>query len=299
MAERWFITGAAGQLGGHVVAALLAEGRDDVEILALIRSVATGAAGVREVQIDLADLDALTDCVRRWRPTHIVHAGALSAVGACYQDPDTARRVNTDATAALAEAAGDVGARMLYTSTDMVFDGDRAPYRESDPPAPVNVYGRTKAEAERRVAGCEHVVIVRLPLLYGLPATARSTTFVQQLAAARSGEPVRLFDDEYRTPVFLPDAARAVIALAREGPGGQIIHVAGPQRLSRYELIARIVELLDIRGAKLERISRLSIDAPEPRPADLSLDGSRFCAMFPHCAPRSLGPELARAWTHP
>ena len=293
MAERWFVTGAAGQLGGHVLRALLSEGRDEIEILVLIRSVATGMPHVREVQIDLADIDALTDCVRRWRPTHIVHAGAVSAVGACRQDPQAARRVNTEATIALAEAAADVGARMLYTSTDMVFDGEHAPYRESDPPAPVNVYGRTKADAEQALLGREHVVIVRLPLLYGLPVTARSTTFVQQLSAARSGEPVRLFDDEYRTPVFLPDAARAAIALTREGPAGQVIHVSGPQRLSRYELIERVVELLGIRGARLERVSRLSIASPEPRPADLSLDGSRFCSMFPQLAPRPLEPRIA------
>lgn len=293
MAERWFITGAAGQLGGHVVRTLLAEGREGTELLALIRNVATGAPGVREVQIDLADLDAVRDCIRRWQPTHIIHTGAMSAAGACYQHPDAARRINTDASVAIADAAADVGARMLYTSTDMVFDGEHAPYRESDPPRPVNVYGRTKADAERALLGRDHAVVVRLPLLYGLPATARSTTFVQQLAAARSGEPVRLFDDEYRTPVFLPDAARAVITLARAGPTEQVVHVAGPQRLSRYELIARIVELLGITRARLERVSRLSIAAPEPRPADLSLDGSRFCAMFPQCAPRPLGPQIA------
>ena len=294
---RVFITGGSGFVGGHLIEALASEH----EVLAMARSDASAA----KVEI-LGAKSILTDLETVGAPDLegvdvVIHAAAFVeewGPESVYFD------INVGGTTRVLDAAKTAGVeRFILVSTNTtVFDGlgqrgvdetSAYPEHQSFP------YGASKAEAERRLARREHVVIVRLPLLYGLPATARSTTFVQQLAAARSGEPVRLFDDEYRTPVYLPDAARAVIALAREGPGGQIVHVAGPQRLSRYDLVARIVELLDIRRAKLERISRLSIDAPEPRPADLSLDGSRFCAMFPHCAPRSLGPELARAWTHP
>lgn len=282
--ERWLITGATGQLGGHLVQSLE---HGDADVLTISRSAMAGRASGRHVEIDLADEHALHHCVAEFRPTHVIHAGAMTAVGECYARQDEARRINTRATRVLAETARNCGARMAFTSTDMVFAGDNAPYSESDEPQPPSFYGRTKVAAERELAEFDNVVTVRIPLLFGLPATPRETTFVKQLVALRAGEPLRLFTDEFRTPLWLPDAAAALIALARGDLSG-VIHVAGPERLSRYELIERVARGLGFDDPNLEAVSRLSIDAPEPRPEDLSLDGSRFRELFPRCAPHSV-----------
>ena len=169
----------------------------------------------------------------------------------------------------------------------MVFAGDNAPYRESDPPSPRNRYGWTKVAAERELARLEDTLTVRVPLMYGFACTHRETTFAKQIAALRGGQPLRLFTDEYRTPLWLHDAARALIALARSDLTG-VIHVAGPERLSRFEMVARFARLLNIPDPNLEPVSRLSIDTPEPRPEDLSLDGSRFVGLFPDLSPRPI-----------
>jgi dTDP-4-dehydrorhamnose reductase len=156
-------------------------------------------------------------------------------------------------------------------------------------------YGKTKAEAERLVLEFPRTLVVRLPLMYGFPKIPRQTTFEQQVAALAARTPLRLFSDEYRTPVALRDAARALLALAGSEMTG-IIHVAGPERLSRFEMGQRFAAALGIEDPNLVSVSRLSIDAAEARPADLSLDGSRFNECFPRLAP---GPISDRAIGEP
>lgn len=288
--ERWLVTGASGQLGGHVVR-LLASGDGAARVLALAGSGEVGVPGVGVRRIGLHDHDALRECVRAWQPTHVLHLGAMTAVADAFARPDDAHAINTVATRVLAEAAGACAARFVFSSTDMVFDGNAAPYRESDPPSPPSVYGRSKVAAEQAIVGRPQALAVRIPLMYGLAVAKKNTTFAAQLDALRAGRPLKLFTDEYRTPIWLEDAARALIALARSSETG-LIHVAGPERLSRYEMIARVVEILGMRDAKLEPISRLSISSAEPRPADLSLDGTRFVARFGELAPRAMRREM-------
>lgn len=288
MNRRWLITGASGQLGAHIVRRLSGDPAGDDVVLPLVGPRADAAPPAR--RLDLADAAALAACLHEFRPTHVLHAGGMTAVAECHARPIDAFRVNVDATRVLIEVAARQGARVLYCSTDMVFDGQRAPYREADPPAPLSVYGRTKRAAESLLRGLDRALVVRLPLLYGLPAAPRQTTFVQQIDALRRGEPLRLFIDEFRTPISLLDAAGALVELARsETPG--VIHVAGPERLSRYQMGERFAAALGIRDPRLEAVSRQSIAAAEPRPADLSLDGARFLKLMPQLAPRAISRE--------
>ncbi len=283
--ERWLLTGASGQLGGHIVRRLARE-QPTARILALAGRHAVSEP-VTVARIDLADHEALRAAVVSFRPTHIIHAGALTAVADCYADPARAERVNTIATGVLADAAANIGARLVFTSTDMVFAGDAAPYAECDPPRPLSVYGRTKAAAEELVAEHPNTLVLRIPLMIGLPCTQRPTTFARQLAALRAGEPLRLFTDEFRTPVWNADAARALLGLARSLRTG-VLHLPGPERLSRYEIIARCAALLGIAQPNLVPISRHDLPAPEPRPADLSLLSEPLRHEFPDLLPGPL-----------
>jgi len=289
-AERWLITGASGQLGSHLIRQLAGDPHAPT-LLALVGRGSTGTPGVHEERVDLADADGLRRCVERFRPTHVLHVGAMSAVADCHERPYDAERINAEATRVLAQVAAAGGARLVYTSTDMVFAGDAAPYRETDRPRPLSIYGRTKLEGEQAVAVFDRSLVVRLPLMYGFPLSTRETTFTKQIAALRRGEPLKLFGDEFRTPVWLSDAAAALIGLARSELAG-LIHVAGPERLSRYELIEGCARLLGIESPRLAAVSRNSIASPEPRPADLSLDGARFARLLPELAPRPVRPAV-------
>ncbi len=127
----------------------------------------------------------------------------------------------------------------MYVSTDLVFDGEHAPYREDDPPAPLSVYGRSKAHAETALQAFPRIAIVRVSLLYGPSLTDRPTVLDRQRQAILAGEPLTLFDDEWRTPLDLPTAARALLAVAESDYTG-ILHVGGLERLSRLEMGERL-----------------------------------------------------------
>ena len=285
--DRWLVTGASGQLGSHVVRQLVQAGE---AVLGVARGGGCGTPGVETRAVDLSDLDQMREAVLAFRPTRVIHAGAMSAVGDCLANPALAQRCNVDATRVLAEAAGECGARLVFTSTDMVFDGTKPPYRDGDPTSPLSEYGRSKVRAEKALLALTHTIVVRIPLMYGFALNGRKTTFSSQIAALEAGEPLKLFNDEWRTCVWLADAARALIGLARSDFAG-LIHVAGPERLSRLELITRCAELLGAQNRNLVPISRLAAPASEPRPADLSLDGSRFNALLPSFVPGPLRAE--------
>lgn len=291
MTKRWLVTGASGLLGGHVLRELLRT-EPEASILAWSgRSRSDSIGGVRLEAVDLMNPDAMVAAVREFRPDYIIHTAAMTAVGDAYARPEDALRINRDATAILAAEAAACGGRFVYTSTDMVFDGDSAPYDEESLPNPVSHYGRTKLAGETAVLAFAGALVVRIPLLYGYPVTPRACTFAGQIRALKSGEPLRLFSDEYRTPIWVVDAARALVVLARGDIEGRI-HVAGAERLSRLELIKQAARLLRIESPRIEPISRLSVAGAEPRPADLSLVGERFRRMYPGLEPRPIGAHV-------
>lgn len=290
---RWLVTGATGQLGGHVVRLLLSRG---AEAVAWVGRGGPAIPGAECHVVDLSDADRVERALREARPTHVLHVGAMTAVGDVYADPEMGRRVNVEATRALAEGAAEEGARMVYVSTDMVFDGEGAPYTEGDEPRPLSLYGRSKLDGERHVLRFRGHAVLRIPLMYGYAVSPRGTTFSRQVEALRRGERMELFEDEFRTPVWLGDAAAALVGLAESGEVG-VWHLAGPERVSRLELVRRIARGLGLPEGGLVGVSRRSVDFPEPRPADLSLDGAKFNARFPALAPRAIsaiGPLLGR-----
>jgi dTDP-4-dehydrorhamnose reductase len=168
----------------------------------------------------------------------------------------------------------------------MVFDGEHAPYREEHAVAPLSIYGQTKAEAERAVLAQPRNTVVRLPLLFGPSLSSRPSFFDQQVQALRQGQRISLFCDEWRTPLSLQVAACALLAFAGGvsgslvGPLG-LIHMGGPERLSRLEMGQRLAAFLGCDPAAIVPVSRTSVAAAELRPRDVSLDSSRWRSLFP------------------
>jgi dTDP-4-dehydrorhamnose reductase len=274
---RLLLTGASGSLGSYILRECIRRGET---VVAWSGSREGELFGCPLRPIDLAEPDAIVSAFRDARPDGVVHTAALAVVSDCHRDPQRAERINTRGSAILAELADRAKIPLLHVSTDMVFDGERAPYREEDPVAPASVYGRTKAEAERAVLAYPRNTVVRVPLLFGPTLTGKPSFFDQQLLALREGRRIPLFLDEWRTPLSLLFAARALLALAASPFG--LLHVGGPERLSRLEMGQRLAAFLGCDPSGIEPISRTSIAAAEPRQADLSLDSSRWRGLFPH-----------------
>lgn len=241
-----------------------------------------------------AQFDLETDDAERLlaaaSPDVVVHCAALSSRKECEADPSRARRINVDATARLAEAVAEHEAMFVFISSDLVFDGSAAPYGEEDAPSPASVYGETKAEAEERVRALHsRHHILRAALLYGADAWRHPGGFLSWNAGEpRRGNPVRLYTNQFRMPLYVNDvgvAIEALIALPASGTphgrstvhgtasrgnthGGTVPgaspsdhsipygtwHLAGPDRLSRYEIGRRIAANFDLPEALMQPV---------------------------------------------
>ena len=273
----WLVTGAGGQLGSVLLLELVSRGERALGVASPRGPMPASPCMVERA--DITDSEALARLLDRAGVRFVVHAAAISSVAAALSDPERAMAVNATAAGALARLAYERSVRFVHVSTDMVFEGERAPYAEGDAPSPLSTYGRSKLEGERAVSAAGPALVARLPLLYGVPAVRRTTTFLAQVRALRRGEPLDLFHDEWRTPLCLTDAARALIRCAESDLAG-IVHLGGPERLSRFEMGQRLAAALGVDPARVRAVSQKASPAPEPRARDLALDSTAYCTRF-------------------
>jgi dTDP-4-dehydrorhamnose reductase len=218
--------------------------------------------GCDTVRLDLRDAAAVGTLVERLHPRAVIHTAFDMS------SPDMMQAVIVQGTGNLATAAATFGAQLIHLSSDMVFDGEHAPYSSGDPPHPITPYGCAKAEAERIVAERTPLAaIVRTSLIYGFDPPDPRTVWV--LESLRKGMPITLFGDELRCPVWVEQLADALLELAA-GEQSDIWHLAGPQPLSRYEFGVRLARAfgLDPSGITIG----LSRDSGLVRPRNLTLD---------------------------
>lgn len=275
---RILVTGGSGRLGSTVIECLLAEGRH--EVIAWSGSTDRTPFGLRLRPVELTDPRAVALALEESDPDAVIHAGALSSADAVLRDPARGREVNVVATTRLAEWAASRGRRLVFTSTDLVFDGSRSWYREEDPARAVLEYGRTKHEAEAPVLAIPGGLVARLSLLYGPNPSGRPGFFDVALDAIRRGEPRSFFEDEYRTPLDYRTAAE-VLARLVESPVAGIVHVGGRERMSRFDLVRRAAAGVGLDPDLVRPGSQADARLPEPRPADASLDTSKLAGLFP------------------
>jgi len=208
----------------------------------------------------------------------VVHLAAMTNVDRCEAEPDAAERVNGWGTGVVVDAAAASGARVVYLSTDYVFDGrKRGEYIEDDAPAPVNVYGRSKLAGEERVRAREENLIVRTSWVFG-----DGRNFVRTIVdAARAGRPLRVVDDQRGRPTWAGDLASALAHAVGAGTRG-ILHVAGDGAPCTWADLAELALEAASLTAPVERIDtdtyrRESDRVVAPRPANsvLSLERAR------------------------
>ncbi|MGZ2355099.1 NAD(P)-dependent oxidoreductase [Streptomyces sp. 372A] len=235
---RLYITGADGSLGKALTQELSTDPRTaDWPVL-----------GVSVADFDIGDEHAVTASVESFRPDIVLHLAAISIVAACETDTELALRVNVAGVHQVAEACRRTGSRMVYISSDYVFDGVSAPeddYRETDIPNPLSLYALTKLAGEQIAERVPEHLVVRTSWLFG-GAAENNDDVLATIRSAERGERQELIDDQYSRPTYTVDLARALIHLITldEFPTG-LLHVANRNPATRYELGARALNEYD------------------------------------------------------
>ena len=266
MAHSLLITGGSGYLGSH----LARQAQRSWPVAATYFSHEPHLPGCELLPLDIRDGAAVARLLAELRPAVVVHTAFVMG------DPEAMQAVIVEGTRNIAEATRAVGARLVHLSSDVIFDGERGPYAEADPPSPITDYGRAKAEAERIVAGlCPEAAIVRTSLIYGFHPPDPRTCWV--LDSLRQGRPITLFTDELRCPVWVEQLAAALLELAAGAESG-VWNIAGTQALSRYAFGERLARAYGLDPAGIT--AGLSHDSGLLRPRDCRLDVSRASARL-------------------
>jgi len=279
----FLVTGAGGVLGS-VLMRVLSEAHKSVYGLISENGPAPDVGKV--LRVDLTDPESYRERVLGLSPRVIIHLAAISKPSDVLKDPDLGHAVNVEATANLVDISSRMGSRFIYASTDMVFDGaaPAAPYTELDATEPGTLYGRFKLLGECFALAYARAVVVRFPLLYGIPESQRAPTFFESiLSSLRTGQPIHLFEDELRSPLWVDDAAHVCLRLAQDKLTG-VLHAPGPEALSRLEMGQKIAAAIGCSTAPLIASKAAELAGPEPRPHDLRLDDSRYRAHFGEAA---------------
>jgi dTDP-4-dehydrorhamnose reductase len=266
---RLLITGASGFLGWSLCRAGLAAW----DVWGVCRSHPVRFDGVTMARADLTDASALRDLFAAVTPAAVIHAASTSRIDACERQPRETRAINVEASRAIAGLCADRDIPCVFTSTDLVFDGTRAPYAEDDAPRPICAYGEQKAAAEQVMrARYERVAVCRLPLMFGYTQGANQTFLYDMVGALRAGSPIRLFVDEWRTPVDAASAAAGVF-LALDRAPGETLHLGGRERLSRWELGHTLARCMGADPSNIGDVPTLA-----RRPPDVSLASAKAYA---------------------
>lgn len=270
------VTGANGLLG-HELIPLLVEKKHDV--------IATSKGPCRldlhsfknfiYQELDITDGVACNNLIASIRPDVIVHAAAMTHVDNCELNKIDCYNINVTATRFLIEAAKQVGSRLVYISTDFIFDGSEGPYKEDDEPKPVNYYGSTKLSAEIEVmeSGLEWS-IARTVLVIGNAGKTRSNIISWVKEKLEKGEKIKVVMDQFRTPTFTEDLARGIVLIIEKNAKG-IFHISGKDMLTPYEIALRTADHFKLDKSLIEKADVTTFSQPAVRPPRTGFDISK------------------------
>ncbi|MFD1885688.1 dTDP-4-dehydrorhamnose reductase [Paenibacillus wenxiniae] len=270
------VTGASGQLGMDMVAVLQRKGHD--------------VMGCNRQQLDITNLEQCQQVVGEFVPTVIVHCAAYTAVDAAESDVDGAYLVNATGSRNMAVAAEAVGAKLIYISTDYVFDGQgENPYYEYDNTNPQGVYGKSKRAGEQLTQTlCNRYFIVRTSWVYGL----HGNNFVKTMLKLGQEKPeLKVVHDQKGSPTYTVDLVEFVSELMRTEKYG-IYHASNSGACTWYEFTQEIFSqakqvLQASITASLEPCTTADFPRPAPRPAN---------SVMEHMSIRTNGFQDIRDW---
>lgn len=268
--SRVLITGGSGLLALNWACCM----RESHKVILARHSRKIKLHGTRCAALDLESIAALTRDLELLRPDLMVHTAGLTSVDQCEQQPDRAMHLNAALAMHIASACRQLNIKLIHISTDHLFAGHKAYNTESDPPSPLNVYARTKLQAEQWVVRENPDAIIVRTNFFGWGHHYRQSMSDWILASLRNGRTLSMFDDVYFTPLLADQLAQTVHLLAERNVAG-IYHVAADERLSKYDFALRLARVFGMPEALIQRAKMAASVSRVLRPLDMSLDNSK------------------------
>jgi dTDP-4-dehydrorhamnose reductase len=266
------VTGASGLLGAAVVLHARSLG---LEVAGLYHRHLLKVPGIAMRCANLTDFAATRELLLGLKPEAIIHCAAATNVDWCEAYPEETEKINIGASALLADVASDLKAHLIYISTDAVFDGWRGNYSETDPPAPLNVYGRSKLAAEREVVECHPSALIVRVNIYGWNAQEKLSLGEWFLRHLREEKSVPGFTDVTFCPMLVNDLAEVLLQMVDRRLIG-LYHVCGSEKISKYEFGRRVAATFGFDPEKVVPIRSVEANLKARRPLDVSLNTGKI-----------------------
>lgn len=257
------IIGGSGQVGGHLSNKLAHLGKS-------LRITHHKQATSNSIWLDIVSKDKVHQLIREFKPTHIYLPAAATNVDECERNPGATFPINVTGVQNIVEAANRVSARLIYFSTDYIFDGTNGPYTESEPPNPICEYGKQKVCAEHYIlSSCKDFLIIRTTVVYGWEQQQKNFV-IRLITALREKKEVPVPIDQIGSPTYAPNLAEATIRLAESQEQG-IVNITGPEIVSRYEFACEAARVFGISEEFIKPVKTQFLGQIAKRPLNLGL----------------------------
>ena len=249
------LTGANGLLGRHLVKKLAEKGYEVIATAkgeSKINSISNGK--VKFFSLDITDGAAVNKLMNEVRPDVLLHTAAMTQVDECELNKIDCWNTNVTATRFLIDSAKETKSRIIFISTDFVFDGLHGPYKEEDEPNPVNYYGSTKLAAEKAViqSGLDWAIVRTVLVVGNTEDGQRQNILTWVKEKLEKGETIKVVDDQVRTPTYVEDLADGIILILEKKSKG-IFHIAGKDTLTPYQIARQTAEFLKLNSKLIEK----------------------------------------------
>jgi dTDP-4-dehydrorhamnose reductase len=227
--------------------------------------------------LDVRDRTSIEKVFSLFNPEIVVLAGGITEVDLCELKPKLAKDVNVKGVLNIVKKIKEYGSKLVYVSTDYIFDGENGPYKEDDKPNPINIYGRTKLEAENIIKSkLKDCLIVRTAQLYGVAerSSAQNRSFIIKIIHnMQNNKKVYAADDLYSTPTYSGLLSEMIIKLIEKDAKG-IYHCAGAEFINRYDYVNKIADVFELDKALIQRVKLkdLKLKAKRPKKGGLKID---------------------------
>ena len=259
-------TGANGLLGQKISAATPQYSNHAFLATARGKNRTKNLGTASYASMDITDRQGIENVLSEFRPDVIIHGAAMTHVDECEQHKELAYNLNVVGTQNIVDAAKELGAHVVHISTDFIFDGQDGPYNEEGIPNPLSYYGETKLQAEHIVQTVDSWSILRTVLVIGIAEDlSRSNIVLWAKGALEKAQPIRVVDDQFRTPTLAEDLAQGALLAATQRAQG-IFNISGPDFMSIYELVESVAEYFGLSLAAVTRVDSSTLNQPAVRP---------------------------------